>query len=203
MKSDATEDRTAVLRETAAEVAAELDPDPGHARQVTKLALQLFGELAPLHHLGEHERLMLEISALLHDTGWSRSLSGKHHKHSRDIILETDLPGLRKRERLMCALIARYHRKAEPAAKRHKRFAALSDRERNIVEWLAGILRVADGLDRGHCDAIRNVSCRIGSDDIKIRLEARGDCETEIWGARRKENLLRRKTGKELVIKKC
>jgi exopolyphosphatase/guanosine-5'-triphosphate,3'-diphosphate pyrophosphatase len=202
MKKEIAEESIAELRHAAAGIADELDPDPGHARQVTRLSLRLFDELEPLHHLGGYARVILETAAMLHDTGWARTTTGKHHKHSRNIILESDLPGLGKRDRLMCAVTARYHRKAEPNAERHRRYASMSAKERNIVEWCAAILRFADGLDRGHCDAVKDLKCRIGNDNIKISLDTRGDCETEVWGARRKEGLLRAKTGKELVIKR-
>jgi exopolyphosphatase/guanosine-5'-triphosphate,3'-diphosphate pyrophosphatase len=202
MTREIPEDMMSDLQRAVAEISEKHDPDPGHARQVTRLALRLFDELESLHHLGGYERVILETAAMLHDTGWSRTTSGKHHKHSRNIILESDLPGMGKRDRLMCAVTARYHRKAEPNAERHRRYASMSGKEKNVVDWLAAILRVADGLDRGHCDAVRDLRCRIGNDNIKIILDARGDCETEVWGARRKEGLLRSRTGKELVIKR-
>jgi exopolyphosphatase/guanosine-5'-triphosphate,3'-diphosphate pyrophosphatase len=202
MKMEIAEDTATELRRVVAEITAWHDPDPGHARQVTRLSLKLFDELEPLHKLGGYERIILETAAMLHDTGWSRTNTGKHHKHSRNIILESDLHGMGKRDRLMCAVTARYHRKAEPNAERHRRYASMSAKERNVVEWLAAILRVADGLDRGHCGAVRNLECKIGNENIKITLDARGDCETEIWGARRKDGLLRAKTGKELVMKR-
>lgn len=190
-----------VLAATA--IMERLDPDPAHARQVTRLALRLFDELAGEHRLTEHERGILEAAGLLHDTGWSRTLSGKHHKHSRDIILESDLPGLGKRDRTVCALTARYHRRAEPDPRRHRSLDGLSAKERNAVEWLAAILRVADGLDRSHADCVRDLRCRVSGSRIDLRIEACEQYRTEIWGAMQKAGLLMRKTGKDLVIKRC
>ncbi len=45
--------------------------EEGHARQVTKLALQLFDntKTAGLHNLGKWERELLEYAAVLHDIG--------------------------------------------------------------------------------------------------------------------------------------
>src|SRR5512139_2829520 len=99
------------------------DPDPGHSEQVTTLVLALFDGLRSLHGYGPTERRLLEIASRLHDIGWSRVVSGKHHKLSRDMILEFDITGLDKRDQLTCALIARYHTKAPPDASRHQQFA--------------------------------------------------------------------------------
>ncbi len=174
------------------------DQDPAHSENVAKLSLALFDELHPFHQYGSGERLLLEIAGRLHDIGWSRAVSGKHHKHSRDLILELDIPGLGEPDRLVCALIARYHTKAVPDASRHKRFASLDDKRRTLVEWLAGMLRVADGLDCAHSNVVRRLVCNVDDGAVLIHLETAGDCRMEIAGARRKEELLRRKLKREI-----
>lgn len=172
--------------------ARRLDPDPGHDEQVTRLALALFDELGDLHGLAPADRRLLEIAGRLHDIGWSRVVGGKHHKHSRDLILELDIPGLSKADRRLCALVARYHTKAEPDPERHRRFAGLEAPDRRRVEWLAGILRVADGLDREHEDAIDTVRCAVTAAELTIALAGRGDLEGAHAGAARKDGLLAR-----------
>ncbi len=174
------------------------DPDPAHSEQVTTLALDLFDELRELHGYGPAERRLLEIAGRLHDIGWSQTASGKHHKLSRDMILDLPIPGLNKRDRLACALIARYHTKALPDASRHRTFASMASERRELVEWLGGILRVADGLDCTHAATVRRLACDVGSKTMTIRLETSGDCRTEVEGARKKQDLLARKTGKKI-----
>jgi exopolyphosphatase/pppGpp-phosphohydrolase len=174
------------------------DPDPAHNELVTTLALALFDGLCGLHGYGPRERRLLEIAGRLHDIGWSRVVSGKHHKLSRDIILELPIPGLDKRDRLTCALIARYHTKALPDASRHREFASLDADRRELVEWLAGILRVADGLDCNHATVIGRLGCDVGGKAITVHLEASGDCRMEIERARQKQDLLEGKTGRRI-----
>ena len=174
------------------------DPDPTHNEQVTTLALDLFDGLRSLHGYGPAERRLLEIAGRLHDIGWSRVVSGKHHKLSRDMILELDIPGMDDRDRLICALIARYHTKALPDGSRHRQFASLDRAGRDRVEWLAGMLRVADGLDCTHAGAVEGVACDVGDKEITIRLKTQRDCKVEIQGARKKEDLLSQKTGKKI-----
>ena len=174
------------------------DPDPAHNEQVTTLALALFDGLRGLHGYGPTERRLLEIASRLHDIGWSRVVSGKHHKLSRDLILELDIPGLDKQDRFLCALVARYHTKALPDASRHQRFASLDPDRRELVEWLAGMLRVADGLDCTHANNVRRMACKVGNKTITIHIETEGDCRTEVERARQKQDLLEGKTGRRI-----
>jgi exopolyphosphatase / guanosine-5'-triphosphate,3'-diphosphate pyrophosphatase len=174
------------------------DPDPAHSEQVTTLALALFDGLSSLHKYGPGERRLLEIAGRLHDIGWAHVVSRKHHKMSRDLILELDIPGLDEQDRLVCALIARYHTKALPDASRHGQFASLDPDRRLLVEWLAGVLRVADGLDCNHSNVVRRLACKIGDKRVRIRLEARGGCAREIERAREKQDLLERKSGRRI-----
>ena len=180
------------------ETAKTYDPDPPHSERVTTLALALFDSLGALHGYGPAERRWLEIAGRLHDIGWSRVVSGKHHKLSRDMILELDIPGLDKRDQMACALIARYHTKAMPDASRHRRFASLDPDRRERVEWLAGMLRVADGLDCSHARAVGGLACEVNREAIVIHLQSEGDCRTEIEGAREKHDLLEAKGGRRI-----
>ena len=174
------------------------DPDPTHNEQVTTLAFDLFDGIRSLHGYGPKERRLLEIAGRLHDIGWSRAVSGKHHKLSRDLILELPIPSLNKRDRLMCALIARYHTKALPDASRHQEFASLDSDGRELVEWLAAVLRVADGLDCNHANVVDRLTCEVHSKAMTIHLESAGDCRTEIERARQKQDLLEQKTGRRI-----
>jgi exopolyphosphatase/guanosine-5'-triphosphate,3'-diphosphate pyrophosphatase len=174
------------------------DPDPAHSEQVTALALALFEGLRLLHGYGPGERRLLEIAGRLHDIGWSRAVSGKHHKLSRDLILELDIPGVDEEDRFLCALVARYHTKALPDESRHRGFASLDSHRRQLVEWLSGMLRVADGLDCSHARSIGGLACEVGGKTMTIHLEAAGDCRMEVERARQKQELLERKTGRRI-----
>lgn len=180
------------------EMARRYDPDPGHNEAVTNLALTLFDGLRPLHGYGPKERRLLEMAARLHDIGWSQVVSGKHHKLSARLILDLAIPGIEKSDQAMIALIARYHTKAIPDASRHRRFAVLPSTRRRIVEWLAGILRVADSLDCRHTDQVEQLSCKINAKVIMIRLQVSGDCQMEVERAKQKDSLLVRMAEKEI-----
>jgi exopolyphosphatase/guanosine-5'-triphosphate,3'-diphosphate pyrophosphatase len=202
-KTQKTRIKTKTIADTLEAVIHESKSDLQHARQVTKLALALFDKLVKLHGQGSRERFLLEVAAMLHDIGWSRTTNGGHHKHSRDMILETELPGITDRERNICALTARYHNKAEPDPSRHKRYAALKKGDRLIVLWLAAILRVADGLDCLHNNKVTIAGCKPNKKSLRISVSAKNDCSIEIRGARRKSGLLERMSGRNLVFEQC
>lgn len=119
-----------------------------HARQVARLAAQLFEATQPLHELDVHALRLLDRAALLHNTGMLIE-ARRHHKHSYRLIKETTLPDFSKEERHEIACIARYHRRALPSTS-HEEFAALSRKARKRVSALAALVRIADALDYSH-----------------------------------------------------
>jgi exopolyphosphatase/guanosine-5'-triphosphate,3'-diphosphate pyrophosphatase len=107
------------------------------------------------------------------------------------------------RERLLVGVISRYHRKAPPS-KRHPEFTALTPEERRQVRRLAALLRVADGLDRGHVAAVEKVRLRLTATRLLIEAVPRlatTDLKLEIWGASRKADLLEKLLGVDVLIR--
>jgi exopolyphosphatase/guanosine-5'-triphosphate,3'-diphosphate pyrophosphatase len=165
------------------------DWDVEHCRHVRDLAIQLFDQLRPRHALTGDERDILAAAALLHDIGWTIS-GAKHHKHSYRLIHESQrsLAGFTPPQVEVIANVARYHRKALPALK-HEAFAALTRPEQDVVRRLAGILRVADGLDRPHLQLVRKLECRVEPGRVQIRVHALGELDAHLAGAHRKRDL--------------
>jgi len=170
----------------------------GHTEQVTRLALRLFDELRAVHGLGGEARFWLECGAMLHDIGWVDGQKG-HHKTALRLILSDRQMPFDARRRGIVASIARYHRKALPA-KRHEHFAALAPADRAAVSVLAGLLRVADGLDRTHTDAVTDVACEVDDKRLTIRCTADGPVDAEVWAAEKKADLLARALEREVVV---
>jgi CHAD domain-containing protein len=158
-----------------------------HAHHVTHLALRLFDAMQPLHGLGAQERFWLECAALLHDIGWVEG-QRQHHKTSLRLILESPLLPFETRERLLIGNVARYHRRALPSSA-HKPFAALKPADQQCVRVLAGILRVADGLDRTHRSVVQDVAYEVLPEQIVVRCTVEADAEAEYLSARAKGRL--------------
>jgi exopolyphosphatase / guanosine-5'-triphosphate,3'-diphosphate pyrophosphatase len=159
-----------------------------HAEQVADLSLSLFDQLRPVHRLGAEARALLHAAAMLHDVGAFISYN-RHHKHSYYLVYHADLPGFTDRERELIATVARYHRRSVPK-ERHEVFQLLAPEERAVVRRLAAILRVADGLDRGHRRHVRRLLATRRSPGVRIDVWAEEGSELEVWSAQQKSDLL-------------
>jgi len=184
-------DRGEARSRSVREFAERCHYEQPHAEQVQRLSLQLFDAMARRLHLSAEDRQILSDAALLHDVGYHISYD-KHHKHSYHLITHADLLGMSPEEKAMIALIARYHRGADPK-KKHSAFAALDESIQRRITALTGILRIADGLDRGHITAVGAVKVRWGPRAIRVTATPRrggGNLRLELWGAARKAGLL-------------
>ena len=135
-------------RRSVIELGRRCNYNEPHALHVAHLAVTLFDQLQRLHKLPPEAREWLEYAAFLHDIGWHIGHSG-HHKHSQYLIENGDLEGFSRNEVEIIANVARYHRRSPPK-KSHPAYMALTPEHRDVVCRLAPLLRIADGLDRGH-----------------------------------------------------
>jgi putative phosphoesterase len=192
------DDNRGDLLDEAARLGVRCNYEKPHALQVAMLSLQIFDALSACHGLGPRARALLQAGALLHDAGIARGADG-HHKASRDIILEDKTMPLSERERVVVALIARYHRRSLPRPE-HKHFAFLPDYHKRLVEQLGGIVRMADGLDRSHKGLVKGLEIEVSADAVKIKLDAQGDVRGEIEFGTEKADLFERAFGKKVII---
>ncbi|MEO8075896.1 MAG: Ppx/GppA phosphatase family protein [Acidobacteriota bacterium] len=154
-----------------------------HAQQVARLALSIFDQTRSVHGLTDREREWLEYAALLHDVGVHISYD-RHHRHSYYLIKNGDLRGFEPREIEVIALVTRYHRQATPK-KSHEGYGDLPGTVRSTVRVLSAIVRLAEGLDRSHAQALAGIDLFPRSGDYLARLRATGDAELELWAAHR------------------
>jgi putative phosphoesterase len=176
--------------------ARECNYEQQHSEHVTSLALNLYDELKPLHKLTSEDRFVLNCAGLLHDIGWIEGQKG-HHKTAMRLILDSQSLPFTDNQRRIIALIARYHRKALPKAS-HSLFSQLSRKDKQKTRILAGILRVADGLDRTHTNAVTSVACDLKGNDVLVRYKASGPSTFEMEAAYKKSDLLKRALDKNI-----
>lgn len=162
----------------------------GHWEQVRRLSMQLFDRLADSLKLDESDRFVLECAAILHDIGWCTGQQG-HHKQSMKMILDDTTLPLSRTERVRIGLTARYHRKALPA-KDHPIYNELGAEEQKRIDLLAGLLRIADGLDCSHRNLIKGVQAEISRDRLVICCQSDSGAHEEMQAARKKSDLLER-----------
>lgn len=184
------------LPEAAIAMGLRFDFDEAHSRQVARLACAMYDKLGPFYGLMPSSRTLLEVAALLHDIGHAVSAQ-KHHKHTYYLIQNADLPGITDREREIAALIARFHRRSAPE-RSHPLLAPLTTMEYLTVRKLSTLLRMADSLDRGHQQPIKNVSIVLRRGVMNLQLRTRGPVDLELWDAERETALFRRIVGRRI-----
>ena len=185
-----------IRRQSVIELGYRCDWDKKHSEQIAALCLQLFDRLQPLHGLDIDDRELLEYAALLHNIGAFISISS-HHKHSQYIILNGELRGFAPAEVSIIANVARYHRKSPPSMK-HEAYSLLKPRQRRAVDVLSGILRIANGLDRGHRQNIVSVEADIADGKVTVYLHAIDKPDIEIWAADRMKEWLETVLGRSI-----
>jgi exopolyphosphatase/guanosine-5'-triphosphate,3'-diphosphate pyrophosphatase len=196
---DAMSDDTDSALEQVIALAERYDYEVEHSHQDARLALRIFDLTTGLHGLDDGHRDLLHYAAILHDIGYWHDYED-HHKHAFRMIVAADLPALTPREKLIVANVARYHRSTRPKLK-HGGFAALEPEDREIVAQLGAILRFADGLDRGHADAVEDLDGTIYGDVAVFTLYPPEGNELERWAGRKKSRFFADTFGVTVMIR--
>lgn len=174
--------------------------DETHTAKVLNFANKIFDSLKEKYDLTEKDNDILEAATILHDIGHSIS-QAQHHRHSYYLIKNSELLGFNNDEIEMIANVARYHRKSHPKVK-HMEFNKLSASNKRKVKMLSGILRIADGLDRGHNAVVKDIQISIQDSAYKIKVEAEPskDPILEVWGANMRKELFEESFGYTILV---
>lgn len=163
-----------------------------HSEEVKRLALIIFEEVnAKIKELSDKKRKMLEVSALLHDIGYSIQEKG-HNKLSQKIILEDGLQDFDPRQKMIISCICRYHRGGLPDKKEHEVYCKLDKKERKVVKRMGGILKIADGLESTQIGQIQDIKLQYDEDNniVEFLLKLKSnDFRPDIMAVVRKKDL--------------
>ena len=192
------EKKCTLIARSARRAAKKYWPDTQHSEQVRKLSLELFDAFQDLHKLGKKERCWLECAAILHDIGLSQGPKG-HQKKTLNLILNEGQLPFTSVERRAIANIARYHRKGCPQTK-HYNFESLSRELKRKVTFLAGILRLADGLDFSHKSIIQSVEAKQAFENVIIYGSVLLNPVLEEYAVNKKKDLFEKSFRKKVVV---
>ena len=169
-----------------------------HATHVAHLSLRLFHELQDLHQLTEHDETLLHVAAILHEVG--NHISSKQHEiHGLYIIRHAEIFGLSDPDRLLVALITRYHRKATPQLS-HQYYQELSPTDRIRVAKLSSLLRIADALERTHTQRITDLTVTLSPGKATLNLDGVVDASAERLALPTKANLFHNLFGLKIIL---
>jgi exopolyphosphatase/guanosine-5'-triphosphate,3'-diphosphate pyrophosphatase len=190
------------VREAAVRnLAVQYESDLPHVEHVARLVLQMFDSLvdAGLFTAEPGERELLWAAAMLHDVGMTINYDD-HHKHSRYLILSAELPGFDPRERALIAQISRYHRKGVPELGEMASLAHEGDEA--LLERCAILLRLAEHLERGRDQSVREARLTANGHGVDLHLLAEGDLTLPRWSVERYGDgeVFERAFGRRLVI---
>ncbi len=172
-----TEEFSNQIIRSATDLGRKFQFDEVHATHVAKLAGDLFHQLQAEHMLSPRTEVILRVAALLHEVGLYIS-QRSYHKHSLYLIRNSDMFGLSRRDLLLAALVARYHRRASPQPS-HEGYNTLDRDQRVTVQKLAAILRLADALDESRSQRIKEIKCQRDEDRLIITVPQVEDVSLE------------------------
>ncbi len=172
--------------------------DEEHAMFVQEISLKLYDAMEKELGLTPHTRVLLQISAILHDIGMFIGAK-EHNKHSKYIITHSEIFGLSKEDVSLISNIAYFHKGVE-IPQRNAEIKLLPRESRLTVLKLSAILRVADALDRSHLQKLKNFTLSFSKDTVTIRIKGHYNLNLEKLALAEKGDLFENVFGYSLVI---
>ena len=190
--------RRANLVGWARSVKKKFQVDQNYAIAVTRLALDLFKQTAPLHELGENEKLLLEIAARVHEIGMYIRVDS-HHRHAAYLVMAAPLLSISGTDRALLAQTVRYQRKGAPSDS-HEGFAALGKADKRKVWQMSTLLRLAIALNKDRRDRVQAVEVECDDKNLTLHLQGKDDLLLERWAALKVTNHVKEAFGRNLLI---
>jgi exopolyphosphatase/guanosine-5'-triphosphate,3'-diphosphate pyrophosphatase len=125
--------------------------------------------------------------------------SSGHHRHGQYIVANSEIFGLKKEELDIIGNVIRYHRDSPPSHADIE-YLALQREERILVLKMASLLRVADALDRGHSQRIKNINVEKKTETLVISTGESFDLSLEEIGMRDKADLFEEVFGYKVIL---
>ena len=178
----------------ARNIAKRYMTNKSHTQLLEEIVCMIFDSMHKYHGLGKRERLLLQISAILHDCGKYISMSTPG-ECSYNIIMSTEIIGLSHMEREMVANIVRFNTKEMVSYERFQ--GHLTEKAYLIVMKLTALLRLANAMDRGHKQKLNHIKVSMKNQQLLIvtdtkeeimlekeRFEQKANFFEEIYGIR-------------------
>jgi exopolyphosphatase/guanosine-5'-triphosphate,3'-diphosphate pyrophosphatase len=181
---------------SAANLGRKYHYDEAHHRHVANLCMIFFDFLVREHGMNRRERMMLEVAAWLHDIGIFIRNSN-HQVHGQYIVSNSEIFGLHREEMDIIAGVIRYHRKDPPSS---GDFISLPREDRVLMLKMAAILRVADALDKGHSQQLKNIVLERKNETMIINSGGHRDLSLELSSLEEKANLFQDVYGYKVVL---
>ena len=155
--------------------------DPTRARQVRRLATEVFDGLQPILQLGPRERILLDAAAALHEAGLSVNYY-RRQKHGAFLLGASALDGFTHREQVLIILMVRNHRRGRPRLGPWQALMRAGDDDK-----LAGMLvclQLAIALDRSRGSRVQILAIEISPPEVALRFAVDDSASIELQAVR-------------------
>ena len=186
---------------TSKNIAKRYSSSKSHIQGTMNLCLNIFDSMKKVHGMGNRERLLIQIAALLHDCGKYISM-GNVSECSYQIIMSTEIIGLSSLERKMIAYAVRYNTTAFADYDEIQMLGAGIDRESYIkIAKMTAILRLANAMDRSHCQKVKGIKTVLKDRELQMVMDSSQDISLELGLLQDKVAFFEEVFGIRLVIR--
>ena len=179
-----------------------------HNQVLEQYALGIFDSMRKYHGLGARERLLLQISVLLHACGKFISIKNSN-ECSYNIIMSTEIIGLSHLEREIIANVVRYnirdfdYDKVQLETQIHQE--DMPGYSRNsitiLIAKLTAILRLANSMDRSHRGKLADCRMAVRDNELIITTGYQGNMALETASFEQKADFFEEIFGVRPVLK--
>jgi exopolyphosphatase/guanosine-5'-triphosphate,3'-diphosphate pyrophosphatase len=166
------------LIRAARNVAKRYKSHKKHIEFVENTAMDIFDASAKITGLTGRDKLLLRISAILHESG-KYVHEREHNEAAYALIKYMDLIGLNSEELDVIALVVRLYPKQNPYETNF--YQKLNPAKKVLVSKLTAILRIADALDASHKQKSKSVTVQLDPESLHIVCNSDSDMSFEMW----------------------
>lgn len=193
-----TEDFNLQIAAGATSLLKKYQGDQRHADYVRNASLKIYDALETELAFDSHARILLEVSAILHDVGMFIR-ADDHNIHGKYIVNNSEIFGLNRDDRNLIGMIISFH-KGSRQPQDDAEVRLLPRTSRMIVLKLSAILRVADAMDRSHRQNLKDFKISFASDSMTIRTKGHHNLSMEKLVMAEKGSLFESVFGYKIVI---
>lgn len=139
-----------------------------HLKLVEKSALMVFDEMKKYHGLSQRERLLLQIAAILHDTGKYISVE-EQGESCYNVITGTEIIGLSHMEQMIVANIAKYN--TDEFEYDDILQQGMNQEMGMVILKLTAILRICNALDRTHSQKCKKLKVALNKQELVLTTQ--------------------------------
>ena len=146
------------------EILEQYSKDFEHSKNVEKYSLMLFEKLKNIFpdikkYDNKNDLELFKKGALLHDIGiyFEKIYNKDHNKAGAKFIFENKPDDIKEEDLIFLCCLVRYHRKSLPNPKKHNLYSKLTESDKIKLNYLASLIKLADGLDFGHLGLIFDI----------------------------------------------